>query len=127
MELVLPNNCVVLEQEEMMYLEGGLSVPNGALAFGVNSAVNAAIAYFMGGGGGFALFKAAIKAVGRQTFTRYLRGALINFIGVQAANRISGTVVGFVLGTGGLSVGGMLARHLDSGDKHPNNGWWDIT
>lgn len=102
-----------------MYLDGGLSVPNGALAFGVNSAINTTIAYFMGGGGGIALVKAAIKAVGRQTFTRYLRGALVDFIGVQAANRISGT--------GGLSVGGMLARHLDSGDKHPNNGWWDIT
>ncbi|MGV3354518.1 hypothetical protein [Streptococcus orisratti] len=108
MELVLPKNYVTLDQEEIMYLDGGLSVPNGALAFGVNSAINATIAYFMGGGGGIALFKAAIKAVGRQTFTRYLRGALVDFIGVQAANRISGTVVGFVLGTGGLSVGGIL-------------------
>ncbi|MBZ4249191.1 SPH_0224 family bacteriocin-like peptide, partial [Streptococcus pneumoniae] len=27
MELVLPNNYVVLEQEEMMYLDGGFSIP----------------------------------------------------------------------------------------------------
>ncbi|WP_156018078.1 hypothetical protein [Streptococcus ruminantium] len=126
MELVLPNNYVALEEEEMMYLDGGLSIHNSVVAFGVNSAVNTVIAYFMGGGGGFALFKAAIKAVGRQTFTRRLKGALINFLGVQAANRISGIVVGFILETGGLSVGGMLAKLWDSGDKHPNNGWCDI-
>jgi hypothetical protein len=127
MELVLPNNYVALEQEEMMYLDGGLSIHNGVLSFGINAAVNATLAYFMGGGGGIALFRAAIKAVGRQTFTRQLRGALISFVGVQAANRISGTVVGFILQSGGLSVGGMLANWLDSGDKYPRNGWWDIT
>lgn len=65
MELILPNDYVVLGQEEMIYLEGGLSVHNGVLAFGINSVINATIAYFMGGGGGIALFKAAIKAVGR--------------------------------------------------------------
>jgi len=27
MELVLPNNYVALEQEEMMYLDGGFSIP----------------------------------------------------------------------------------------------------
>ena len=49
MELVLPNNYVALEQEEMMYLDGGLSIHNGVLSFGINAAVNATLAYFMGG------------------------------------------------------------------------------
>lgn len=39
------------------------------------------------------------------------------------ANRIAGTVVGFVLQVGGLSVGGMVVNWLDSGDKHLRNGW----
>ena len=55
MELVLPNNYVTLEQEEMMYLDGGLSIHNGVLSFGINAAANATLAYFMGGGGGLYL------------------------------------------------------------------------
>ena len=111
----------------MRCLDGELSLHKKFFSFGINAAVNATMAYFMGGGGGIALFRAAIKAVGRQTFTRQLRRALISLVGVQAANRISGTVVGFILQSGGLSVGGMLANWLDSGDKYPRNGWWDIT
>ena len=48
MELVLPNNYVALDQEEMMYPDGGLSIHNGVLSFGINAAVNATLAYFMG-------------------------------------------------------------------------------
>ncbi|VQE45833.1 putative glutamine transport system permease protein [Streptococcus pneumoniae] len=36
MELVLPNNYVVLEQEEMMYLDGGFSIPRWPVATAIN-------------------------------------------------------------------------------------------
>ena len=47
MELVLPNNYVALEQEEMMYLDGGLSIHNGVLSFWIKAAVNGVLTYFM--------------------------------------------------------------------------------
>ncbi|HGK9237989.1 Membrane protein [Streptococcus pneumoniae] len=36
MELVLPNNYVALEQEEMMYLDGGFSILRWPVATAIN-------------------------------------------------------------------------------------------
>ncbi|MDS3460991.1 hypothetical protein RK923_00395, partial [Streptococcus pneumoniae] len=36
MELVLPNNYVALEQEEMMYFDGGFSIPRWPVATAIN-------------------------------------------------------------------------------------------
>lgn len=70
--------------------------------------------------------KAAIKAVGVGYMTRLLANAIGRFVTVQLANRIAGTVVGFLNGTGGWSIGSAVANHWDRFDSNRNNGWMDI-
>ena len=51
MELVLPNNYVALEQEEMMYLDGGaIYIPKWAITGAITGAAYAALAAAGGGG-----------------------------------------------------------------------------
>ena len=59
MELVLPNNYVALEQEEMMYLEGGDWIRDAAIMV-VGGAVSAIVGY----GVRHSLVGAAIKLAG---------------------------------------------------------------
>lgn len=125
MELVLPQNYVEVTEEEMMYLDGGISVPKWAVAGGINAGVNLAAAWITGGGG-IALAKAAIRAVGQRAFTNTLKSALGRFIATRIATTIAGTVVGFVLGSGGYSVGGAVANYWDARDRNRNNGWIDL-
>ncbi|MEG0710281.1 MAG: hypothetical protein RR481_08600 [Longicatena sp.] len=126
MTLQLPNNYLEIEEEEMMYLDGGFSLPNWAVAGGINMGVNFAASLIMGGGGGIALAKAAIRAVGTRTFTNTLRDTLKKFIAIRAANAVAGTLVVFITGSGGWSIGSAAANWFDSRDKNRNNTWCDF-
>lgn len=125
MELVLPKNYVEIEQEEMMYLDGGWSVPKAVVSFAVNGLVNTIAAFFMGGGGGISTLKLAIKSVGRKKVTDKFRTGLSKFISIQLANRISGIIIGLITGYGGFSIGGLVANYLDNSrfDGDRRLGW----
>lgn len=122
----MPSSYSVVSADEMTYIDGGVGIPNAAVAFGINCGVQAIGAYFLGGGGGIALAKAAIKAVGQKAFTNTLKTVLAKFVAIKLANSIAGTVTGFILGSGGWSIGSMAANWWDARDRYKNNGWCDI-
>ena len=123
--LQLPQNYVELEQEEMMYLDGGFGIPNWTVAVAINAGVNLVINKFTGGGA-FALI-ASLKSAGKTRIVRKLTAGIGRFMSTQAANRIAGTVANFLFGGIGISsVGNVVARNLDARDRRPNNGWVDF-
>ncbi|MUO33716.1 hypothetical protein [Enterococcus gallinarum] len=125
MKLVLPNNYVEVTEEEMMYLDGGFSLPNAVVATGINAAINWVIGFYTGGSGLY-MAKAFIRRVGSGAATRAFTYGLSRFVQTQIANRVSGIIVGTLLGAGSLSLGGVAAKYFDQRDKHKNNGWCDI-
>lgn len=125
-EWVLPQNYVELTEDEMMYLDGGISLPDSVVGFAINSGINFALAVWMGGGGGYALARAAIARIGAGQATRFFTRALTRFVSIRIANAIGGGIVGTILGVGSLSVGGVIAKNWDAHDRHKNNGWVDI-
>lgn len=123
--LDMPANYIELSEHEMMHVDGGLSVPNWTVATGINAAVNWTIGLYTGGSGLY-LAKAFIRRVGRGQATRAFTYGLRQFVNTQIANRVSGIVVGTLLGAGSLSIGGAVAKWFDQRDKHRNNGWCDF-
>ncbi|CYJ38407.1 SPH_0224 family bacteriocin-like peptide [Streptococcus pneumoniae] len=85
MELVLPNNYVVLEQEEMMYLDGGFSIPRWPVATAINIAFNGVL-----GGGAISLVRNYIRNYGLRRVTSAIAGAAARYVGVRVANRVAG-------------------------------------
>ncbi|CAG5392558.1 Uncharacterised protein [Streptococcus pneumoniae] len=85
MELVLPNNYVVLEQEEMMYLDGGFSIPRWPVAPAINIAFNGVL-----GGGAISLVRNYIRNYGLRRVTSAIAGAAARYVGVRVANRVAG-------------------------------------
>lgn len=77
MELVLPNNYVVLEQEEMMYLDGGFSIPRWPVATAINIAFNGVL-----GGGAISLVRNYIRNYGLRRVTSAIAGAAARYVGV---------------------------------------------
>lgn len=85
MELVLPNNYVALEQEEMMYLDGGFSIPRWPVATAINIAFNGFL-----GGGAISLVKNYVRKHGLRWVTSAVAGAVARYVGVRLANRVAG-------------------------------------
>ena len=85
MELVLPNNYVALEQEEMMYLDGGFSIPRWPVAVAINIAFNGVL-----GGGAINLVKNYVRKHGLRWVTSAVAGAAARYVGVRVANRVAG-------------------------------------
>lgn len=121
----MPSKYSAVSVYEMTYIDGGVGIPNAAVAFGINCGVQAVGAYILGGGG-IALEKAAIKAVGQKAFTNTLKTILAKIVAIELTNAIAGTVTGLILGSGGWSIGDVAARCWDSKDRYKNNGWCDI-
>lgn len=85
MELVLPNNYVALEQEEMMYLDGGFSILRWPVATAINIAFNGVL-----GGGAISLVRNYIRNYGLRRVTSAIAGAAARYVGVRVANRVAG-------------------------------------
>lgn len=90
MELVLPNNYVALEQEEMMYIDGGAAIFSAAA------------------------IRKAIKA-NKGAMTRTLRSMIIKHVGSAAAHLASGAL-DIALTVSGFSLGGAVAYGADWAD-----------
>ena len=93
MELVLSTNCIVLEKEEMMYLEGGVSIPIWPVVTAINIAFNSVL-----GGGAISLVRNYIRNYGLRWATSAIAGAAARYVGVRFANRVAGFALSAIKG-----------------------------
>ncbi len=124
MELVLPNNCVVLEQEEMMYLDGGFSIPRWPVATAINIAFNGVL-----GGGAISLVRNYIRNYGLRRVTSAIAGAAARYVGVRVANRVAGFALSAINGFAAwMSIGDAITTIWANNDvnrRDPNlNALW---
>ncbi|HEW8924591.1 TPA: SPH_0224 family bacteriocin-like peptide [Streptococcus pneumoniae] len=104
MELVLPNNYVALEQEEMMYLDGGFSIPRWPVATAINIAFNGVL-----GGGAISLVRNYIRNYGLRRVTSAIAGAAARYVGVRVANRVAGFALSAINGFAAwMSIGNAI-------------------
>ncbi|HEX0241729.1 TPA: SPH_0224 family bacteriocin-like peptide [Streptococcus pneumoniae] len=124
MELVLPNNYVVLEQEEMMYLDGGFSLPRWPVATAINIAFNGVL-----GGGAISLVRNYIRNYGLRRVTSAIAGAAARYVGVRVANRVAGFALSAINGFAAwMSIGDAITTIWANNDvnrRDPNlNALW---
>ncbi|HGR1604649.1 TPA: SPH_0224 family bacteriocin-like peptide [Streptococcus pneumoniae] len=124
MELVLPNNYVVLEQEEMMYLDGGFSIPRWPVATAINIAFNGVL-----GGGAISLVRNYIRNYGLRQVTSAIAGAAARYVGVRVANRVAGFALSAINGFAAwMSIGDAITTIWANNDvnrRDPNlNALW---
>ncbi|HEV8757916.1 TPA: SPH_0224 family bacteriocin-like peptide [Streptococcus pneumoniae] len=124
MELVLPNNYVVLEQEEMMYIDGGFSIPRWPVATAINIAFNGVL-----GGGAISLVRNYIRNYGLRRVTSAIAGAAARYVGVRVANRVAGFALSAINGFAAwMSIGDAITTIWANNDvnrRDPNlNALW---
>ncbi|CIX92384.1 SPH_0224 family bacteriocin-like peptide [Streptococcus pneumoniae] len=124
MELVLPNNYVVLEQEEMMYLDGGFSIPRWPVATAINIAFNGVL-----GGVAISLVRNYIRNYGLRRVTSAIAGAAARYVGVRVANRVAGFALSAINGFAAwMSIGDAITTIWANNDvnrRDPNlNALW---
>ncbi|HEV1547132.1 TPA: SPH_0224 family bacteriocin-like peptide [Streptococcus pneumoniae] len=124
MELVLPNNYVVLEQEEMMYLDGGFSIPRWPVATAINIAFNGVL-----GGGAISLVRNYIRNYSLRRVTSAIAGVAARYVGVRVANRVAGFALSAINGFAAwMSIGNAITTIWANNDvnrRDPNlNALW---
>ncbi|CAG5268866.1 Uncharacterised protein [Streptococcus pneumoniae] len=124
MELILPNNYVDLEQEEMMYLDGGFSIPRWPVATAINIAFNGVL-----GGGAISLVRNYIRNYGLRRVTSAIAGAAARYVGVRVANRVAGFALPAINGFAAwMSIGDAITTIWANNDvnrRDPNlNALW---
>ncbi|HGQ2820827.1 TPA: SPH_0224 family bacteriocin-like peptide [Streptococcus pneumoniae] len=124
MELVLPNNYVALEQEEMMYLDGGFSILRWPVATAINIAFNGVL-----GGGAISLVRNYIRNYGLRRVTSAIAGVAARYVGVRVANRVAGFVLSAINGFAAwMSIGDAITTIWANNDvnrRDPNlNALW---
>ncbi|HGP8408510.1 TPA: SPH_0224 family bacteriocin-like peptide [Streptococcus pneumoniae] len=124
MELVLPNNYVALEQEEMMYLDGGFSILRWPVATAINIAFNGVL-----GGGAISLVRNYIRNYGLRRVTSAIAGAVARYVGVRVANRVAGFALSAINGFAAwMSIGDAITTIWANNDvnrRDPNlNALW---
>ncbi|HEU9848540.1 SPH_0224 family bacteriocin-like peptide, partial [Streptococcus pneumoniae] len=123
-ELVLPNNYVALEQEEMMYLDGGFSILRWPVATAINIAFNGVL-----GGGAISLVRNYIRNYGLRRVTSAIAGAAARYVGVRVANRVAGFALSAINGFAAwMSIGDAITTIWANNDvnrRDPNlNALW---
>ncbi|ODO37054.1 Membrane protein [Streptococcus pneumoniae] len=124
MELVLPNNYVVPEQEEMMYLDGGFSIPRWPVATAINIAFNGVL-----GVGAISLVRNYIRNYGLRRVTSAIAGAAARYVEVRVANRVAGFALSAINGFAAwMSIGDAITTIWANNDvnrRDPNlNALW---
>lgn len=127
--LVMPNNYAVVNEEEMMYVDGGFGIPNGLIGGAINLAIAAIFASIGGGLGGCAAknLAAAVKAAGRGAVEAEIKKFVNRCCTLTIASWVCGwvpsmmTLFGYI-----IDPGRSIADWLDSKDGCPNNGYLDI-
>ncbi len=117
MELVLPKNYVEIEEEEMMYLDGGwqfTGLYNSVVAFGINAIVNG----IMGG----ETASTVMRILGSNRTRNEIAKYAAKYLGARAANSLAGRIVSAIFGFSSWSIGSACAKLWDKYDTNPNNG-----
>ncbi|MFR7590800.1 MAG: hypothetical protein ACLUVC_05095 [Longibaculum sp.] len=114
MTMNLPRNYIEIEEEEMMYLDGGFQVYNWIVSLTVNTIFKA----FTGGG----TVSFLRKVMGSNGIKQNIIKAAKKWLSRQAANRLAGILLGAIHRFLTWSVGGFFATMWDRNDKNPNNG-----
>lgn len=115
--LVLPSSYVMMEEEEMSYVEGGgvaQSVAYYAVEVGVNTVINSVL-------GGAGTIKTIIQCFGKNATKDAIKKALKKWVSVRVANALAGTLLGAVSNFLTFSVGGFVAEWCDSHDGCNDN------
>ncbi|HEU6045387.1 Membrane protein [Streptococcus pneumoniae] len=124
MELVLPNNYVTIDEQEMMYLDGGFSIPRWPVATAINIAFNGVL-----GGGAISLVRNYIRNYGLRRVTSAIAGAAARYVGVRVANRVAGFALSAINGFAAwMSIGNAITTIWANNDvnrRDPNlNALW---
>ncbi|CVP04490.1 Membrane protein [Streptococcus pneumoniae] len=124
MELVLPNNYVTIDEQEMMYLDGGFSIPRWPVATAINIAFNGVL-----GGGAISLVRNYIRNYGLGRVTSAIAGAAARYVGVRVANRVAGFALSAINGFAAwMSIGDAITTIWANNDvnrRDPNlNALW---
>lgn len=123
MELVLPKDYVELEQEEMMYLDGGWNGPWNSVKT-VTNVINFAIVAVPGASAikSARALNTLLKSNAGQTLTRVLRNEIKKLAG-NTGLAVFNTVLNSLLAITGTSVGQIIAKGIDRFDQNRNNGY----
>lgn len=122
--LVMPSNYVVMDSNEMEYVDGGALdiMPVGVAGAIFNTAIGIII-----GGVGVGSITAYIAKVGAKEaakiFTKTIASKLAA-IGCAALATSLGPIITTVLNY--LDIGNAIAKKLDAIDSKPNNGWLTV-
>ncbi|HGR3598419.1 TPA: SPH_0224 family bacteriocin-like peptide [Streptococcus pneumoniae] len=124
MELVLPNNYVTIDEQEMMYLDGGFSIPRWPVATAINIAFNGVL-----GGRAISLVRNYIRNYGLGRVTSAIAGAAARYVGVRVANRVAGFALSAINGFAAwMSIGDAITTIWANNDvnrRDPNlNALW---
>lgn len=122
MEIVLPRNYVEIEQEEMMYLDGGsFSIPT----WSVSGTITAATYAFLAAAGG-AVATGGLKVVlGSMSLRNTLAAGIVKAVGasgIKVGNALVSSWLRTVVSGGVSGVASRIANHLD-GREGKQDGW----
>lgn len=121
MEMVLPRNYVEIEQEEMMYLDGGFSIPT----WSVTGTITAATYAFLAAAGG-AVATGGLKVVlGSMSLRNTLAAGIVKAVGasgIRVGNALVSSWLRTVVSGGVSGVASRIANYLDGRDGK-KNGW----
>ena len=124
MELVLPKNYVEIEQEEMMYLDGGLSIPKWTVTGTITAMAYAALAV-----SGGALATGGLKVVlGSMGLRKALVASIVKALGklgISVGNALASSWVRTFASGGIAGLASNIADSIDGWDGN-KDGWIKI-
>lgn len=109
----LPRNYVEIEEEEMMYLEGGILNHVRVVSFAINVGFN-----WLCSGGAVRTIKKILSA---SSIKNGIRKYIGRFLATQALNRFLGVVMGAINSFLSFSIGDAIAKTWNKYDTRP----WD--
>lgn len=117
MEMILPNNYVEIEEEEMMYLDGGYSINWSRSTTG--RVLDVAIGAISCGFSLWVSYKYLVNFLGKNTMKTYITKSITR-VGIYTG--MASTVATFAMTLLNFSVGGAIAYALDRFDRSGLNG-----
>ncbi|HEU2977690.1 TPA: SPH_0218 family bacteriocin-like peptide [Streptococcus pneumoniae] len=121
MELVLPNNYVVIDEEEMMYLDGGaIYIPRWAITGAITGAAYAALAAAAAAGGGGLQLVLASYGLRSALVAGIVKG--LGVLGIHIGNAFANTVIRSIASAGiGAGADWIFTNIIDGWDGRRDN------
>ncbi|HET0905786.1 TPA: SPH_0218 family bacteriocin-like peptide [Streptococcus pneumoniae] len=121
MELVLPNNYVVIDEEEMMYLDGGaIYIPRRAITGAITGAAYAAYAALAAAGGGGLQLVLASYGLRSALVAGIVKG--LGVLGIHIGNAFANTVIRSIASAGiGAGADWIFTNIIDGWDGRRDN------